>query len=34
LLQQPFLEEARRPACLLAAKPDSQLVGRQSSIDG
>jgi hypothetical protein len=26
-LQQPFLEEARRLARLLAAKPDSQLLG-------
>jgi hypothetical protein len=28
LLQQPFLEEARRLARLLAAKPDSQLLGK------
>jgi hypothetical protein len=26
-LQQPFLDEARRLACLLAAKPDSPLLG-------
>jgi hypothetical protein len=28
LLQQPFLDEARRLARLLAAKPDSQLLGK------
>ena len=28
LLQQPFLEEARRLARLLAAKPDSQMLGK------
>ena len=27
-LQQPFLDEARRLARLLAAKPDSQLLGK------
>jgi hypothetical protein len=27
-LQQPFLDEARRLARLLAAKPDTQLLGR------
>jgi hypothetical protein len=27
-LQQPFLDEARRLARLLAAKPDAQLLGR------
>jgi hypothetical protein len=28
LLQQPFLDEARRLARLLAAKPDGQLLGK------
>jgi hypothetical protein len=28
LLQQPFLDEARRLARLLAAKPDAQLLGK------
>jgi hypothetical protein len=28
LLQQPFLDEARRLARLLAQKPDSQLLGK------
>lgn len=28
LLQQPFLDEARRLARLLASKPDAQLLGR------
>ena len=28
LLRQPFLDEARRLARLLAAKPDDQLLGR------
>ena len=28
VLQQPFLEEARRLARLLAAKPDSQMLGK------
>ena len=27
-LQQPFLDEARRPAELLASKADAQLLGR------